>query len=27
VIALSIDTNDTRSIAEAVFGRIELQPI
>jgi len=27
VIALSIDTNDTRSTAEAVFGRIELQSI
>ena len=26
VVALSIDTNDTRSFAEALFGRIELQP-
>jgi hypothetical protein len=26
VVALSIDTNDTRSGAEAMFGRIELQP-
>jgi hypothetical protein len=26
VLALSIDTNDTRSPAEAMFGRIELQP-
>jgi DUF3047 family protein len=26
VVALSIDTNDTRAIAEAMFGRIELQP-
>ncbi|HEX7217169.1 MAG TPA: DUF3047 domain-containing protein [Methylomirabilota bacterium] len=26
VVALSIDTNDTRSAAEAMFGRIELQP-
>jgi hypothetical protein len=26
VVALSIDTNDTRSSAEAMFGRIELQP-
>ena len=25
-LALSIDTNDTRSSAEAMFGRIELQP-
>jgi hypothetical protein len=25
-LALSIDTNDTRSPAEAMFGRIELQP-
>jgi DUF3047 family protein len=25
-VALSIDTNDTRSAAEAMFGRIELQP-
>jgi hypothetical protein len=25
VLALSIDTNDTRSTAEATFGRIELQ--
>ncbi|HEY7037544.1 MAG TPA: DUF3047 domain-containing protein [Methylomirabilota bacterium] len=26
VVALSIDTNDTRSSAEALFGRIDLQP-
>ena len=26
VVALSIDTNDTRSAAEAMFGRIEVQP-
>jgi len=26
VLALSIDTNDTRSSAEAMFGRLELQP-
>ena len=26
VVALSIDTNDTRSPAEAAFGRIELEP-
>ncbi|HEY7205959.1 MAG TPA: DUF3047 domain-containing protein, partial [Methylomirabilota bacterium] len=26
VVALSIDTNDTRSAAEAMFARIELQP-
>lgn len=26
VVALSIDTNDTRSSAEAMFGRIELRP-
>ena len=25
VLALSIDTNDTRSSAEAMFGRLELQ--